>query len=122
MMRILVVDDVVDAAEGLSTLFDAMGHETQVAFDGWGALDLVRSFQPRVVFLDPDMPLLDGYEAALAIRRDATIAQPHLVALTGSQGLAVNAAVKAAGFDSYMHKPADTMALIAVVTEIASRA
>ena len=121
MIRILVVDDEVDVAEILSTLFTAMGHETRTAIDGSEGLRLARSFQPRIVFLDLAMPGLDGYQVAAAIRADTGSAQPTLIALTVSEGVTVNAAVKAAGVDAYMHKPADTLALIAVVTDIASR-
>lgn len=121
MTKVLVVDDAVEAAEGLSTLFSAMGHDTRVAYDGAVAVDLARSFQPQIVFLDLDMPVLNGYQAAQAIREEGADPRPYLIALTRSQGVAVEVATRAVGFDSYMRKPADSYALIALVTDVASR-
>jgi len=69
--------------------------------------------------MDLDMPVLNGYEAARAIRADAAHEQPFLVALTASKGAAVEVATRAVGFDFYLHKPADTNALLALVEQLA---
>src|SRR3978361_669526 len=86
MTNILVVDDTVDAAESLALLFDTLGHETHTAFDGEQALAAAEKYAPHIIFLDLDMPVRDGYEAARSIRLSKRTEHPFLVALTGQSG------------------------------------
>jgi CheY-like chemotaxis protein len=111
----------MDAAEQLSALFKAMGHETFVANDGGEAVHAALATKPDIVFLDLDMPVLTGYQVARAIRDEQIEPQPFLIALTASHGTSVEVAIKAVGFNSYVRKPADTYALIALVTDLAAR-
>ncbi len=67
------------------------------------------------------MPVLNGYEAARAIRGATLARQPFLVALTASTGVAVEVATRAVGFDFYLRKPADTNALLALVADLSTR-
>ena len=53
------------------------------------------------------MPLLNGYEAARAIRSAPLPQQPFLVALTAAHGVAIEVATRAVGFDFYLRKPAE---------------
>ncbi len=121
MTRILVVDDLRDVTETMGLLFEALGHETKVAGDGRQAVDTTTAFEPEIVFMDLDMPVLNGYEAARAIRGATLARQPFLVALTASTGVAVEVATRAVGFDFYLRKPADTNALLALVADLSTR-
>jgi len=69
MPKILVVDDLRDSADSLALLFDALGHQTMTSYDGQQAVDAARAFEPDIVFLDINMPVLDGYGAARSLRR-----------------------------------------------------
>jgi CheY-like chemotaxis protein len=119
--RILVAEDRIDYAEEISGLFAALGYQTKVARDGYEAVALTAAFHPHVVFMDLDMPRMNGYDAALAIRRDIGLRQPRLIALTAAHGVSVQVATKAAGFDSCIKKPFDTFALVAIVTDLANQ-
>ncbi len=121
MSRILVVDDLKDTTETMSLLFETLGHETAIAGDGQQAVDSALKFEPEIVFMDLDMPVLNGYEAARAIRAAALARQPFLIALTASTGVAVEVATRAVGFDFYLRKPADTNALLALVDDLSTR-
>lgn len=121
MTNILVVDDTVEAAESLALLFDTLGHETHTAFDGMQALVAAERYTPHIIFLDLDMPVRDGYEAARSIRRSQLTDHPFIVALTGQSGAEVQRRTDAAGFDFYMQKPANTNALLALVSDLESR-
>ena len=121
MTNILVVDDTVDAAESLALLFDTLGHETHTAFDGEQALAAAEKYAPHIIFLDLDMPIRDGYEAARSIRKSEFTDWPFIVALTGQSGADVQQRTNAAGFDFYMQKPADTNALLALVSDLEGR-
>jgi CheY-like chemotaxis protein len=120
--RILVADDLRDITETMGLLFETLGHDTRVAGDGQQAVDTASAFEPEIVFMDLDMPVLNGYEAARAIRGTPLAHQPFLVALTASHGVAVEVATRACGFDFYLCKPADTNALLALVDDLSSRA
>ncbi len=121
MSKILVVDDLNDITETMALLFETLGHDTRVAGNGQEAVDVARSFEPEIVFMDLDMPVLNGYEAARAIRASTLPGQPFLIALTASSGVAVEVATRAVGYDFYLHKPADTNALLAVLDNLSSR-
>ena len=121
MSRILVVDDLKDITETMGLLFETLGHETAVALDGQQAVEAAAAFEPGIVFMDLDMPVLNGYEAARAIRATPLPQQPFLIALTSSTGVAVEVATRAVGFDFYLRKPADTNALLALVADLSTR-
>ena len=121
MSKILVVDDLKDITETMGLLFETLGHETTLASDGQQAVDAALASGPEIVFMDLDMPVLNGYEAARAIRAAALARQPFLVALTASTGVAVEVATRAVGFDFYLRKPADTNALLALVDDLSTR-
>jgi CheY-like chemotaxis protein len=121
LTRILVVDDLRDITETMGLLFETLGHETKVADDGQKAVDTTTAFEPEIVFMDLDMPVLNGYEAARAIRGATLARQPFLIALTASTGVAVEVATRAVGFDFYLRKPADTNALLALVDDLSTR-
>ena len=121
LSRILVVDDLKDITESMSLLFETLGHDTQTAADGRQAIERATAFEPGIVFMDLDMPVLNGYEAARVIRGAALPRQPFLIALTAAHGMAIEVATRAVGFDFYLRKPADTNALLALVADLSTR-
>ncbi|QOY94560.1 PAS domain-containing protein [Massilia sp. UMI-21] len=104
-MRILVVDDNVDAATTLSMILEACGYATRVAHSGAEALAAVQAFRPQVAFLDIGMPGMDGYDTARAIRRTAGLGDMSLVALTGWGAESDRRKSSEAGFNHHLTKP-----------------
>lgn len=104
-LRILVVDDNVDAAESLGLLLRIQGHEIQTAHDGADALRLASVFRPDVVLLDIGLPRLDGYEVARRLRKDDNTRRCLLVAMTGYGQEEDRRKSRAAGFDLHIVKP-----------------
>ena len=96
-MRILIADDNKDAAESLAILMSLGDHEVMVVRDGSAAVDAMREWEPDIAVLDLDMPLMNGFAAALAIReiRPAVL----LIALSGFLDEANRVRAKAVGFD-----------------------
>jgi CheY-like chemotaxis protein len=119
-MKILVVDDHPDSVDSLSRLLQAHGHETACAFDGRQALEVFRQFEPAVVVLDIDMPILDGYGAARAIRLAPSDRLPVLVALTALGGHETRRMAFEAGFDAHVTKPSRIDALLALMEKLLS--
>jgi PAS domain S-box-containing protein len=105
--RILVVDDVVDVAESLAVVLALDGHEVQTAHDGRAALDSALSFGPAVVFLDLQLPGLDGLEVARQLRSHFAPASMLLVATTGFGQPGDLHRSAEAGFDHHLIKPID---------------
>jgi PAS domain S-box-containing protein len=118
-LRVLVVDDNVDAAESLAALLDLAGHATRVAHDGDQALLTAHEFRPEVVFLDIGMPGKDGYEVAKALRGKPETQQAVLVALTGWGAKDDRARSTSAGFDHHLTKPAGLAAVEGLLSKMA---
>ena len=117
-MKILVVDDHRDSADMLSCALQACGHETASAYDGRQAVEMVRQFEPAAVILDIDMPVLDGYGAARAIRLAPMARLPVLLALTGIGGHDARRLAFEAGFDAHLTKPARVDALLELAEKL----
>ena len=106
-LKILVVDDNVDAAATLETLLSLWGHEIMTAHDGLGALEAAATFHPDIILLDIGLPGLNGYEVAQRLRSDGALSKTVLIALTGyGQEEDINKA-REAGFDYHLTKPVD---------------
>jgi PAS domain S-box-containing protein len=117
-LRILLVDDNVDAATSLSLLLQAGGHTTEICRDGEHALACAHRFQPDVVFLDIGMPVMDGYELARALRQVPGLRDVFCVALTGwgTDGDRVRA--REAGIDRHLTKPVDISEVERMLAEV----
>ena len=120
-LRVLVVDDNVDAAESLAELLSLCGHETRVADSGLSALAIVRDFRPAVVFMDIGMHGMNGYETARRIRADDPSGSVTLVALTGWGGEADRIKAQAAGFDHHLTKPLEQDKVAGVMEQVTLR-
>jgi len=101
--RILVVDDNRDAAESLSILLAAQGHETRTAYGGEAALALAAAFHPEMVFCDLGMPGINGFEVAKRLRQVRK--NIVLVALTGWGTEEDKRKTREGGFDFHITKP-----------------
>jgi len=118
-LRVLVVDDNIDAATTLGDLLRAQGHEVWVVHDGLAALSVAGEHRPEIVFLDIGLPGMDGYEVARCLRA----ASPHpatLVALTGYGQEADRRRAAEAGFTQHLIKPAQPDAVLGVLKAAAT--
>ena len=104
-LKVLVVDDNVDAAVTLSMILEISGYKPRVAHDGYEALAVAQAFGPRVAFLDIGMPGMSGYETARAIRATPGLEDIVLVALTGWGAESDRLRSNEAGFDHHLTKP-----------------
>jgi CheY-like chemotaxis protein len=109
-LRILVVDDNRNAADGLGKLLRMMGNEVHTAYDGLQALASASTFLPNVVILDIGLPKLNGYEAGHRIR-DELGKDVILIAVTGWGQENDRRRSKEAGFDHHVTKPVEFAAL-----------
>lgn len=105
-LKVMIVDDNVDAAECLSMLLELNGHSLRIAHTGPDAIKLAADFQPQVIFLDIGMPGMDGYETAKELRKNPALKNITLVALTGWGTESDRAKSRAMGFNHHLTKPA----------------
>ncbi len=114
--RVLVADDNADAADTTAELLRLDGHEVMAVYDGLQAVEAARLFQPEVAILDINMPVMDGYEAALELRRQHGAARRLLlVALTGRTDPLDKERSRQSGFDRHLTKPAPGEALCELI-------
>ena len=104
--RVLLVDDNLDAANGLAMLLGLLGHEVQIVNDGPAALAAARTNAPDVALVDIGLPGMDGYAVAKRIR-ERSGKKVMLVALTGYGSEEDRQRALAAGFDYHLVKPVD---------------
>ncbi|GIZ51435.1 hybrid sensor histidine kinase/response regulator [Noviherbaspirillum aridicola] len=119
-LKVMVVDDNVDAAESLAMLLDAAGYRTATRFSGEQALQAADAFRPRVFLLDVGLPDMDGYELARRLRAAPVHARAVLVALTGYGQPNDFEQSRQAGFDHHLVKPAKLADVLAILAGLAN--
>ncbi len=105
-LRVLVVDDNVDAAESLAMLLRYSGHEVRAVHTGPRALQAAQAESPDVILLDIGLPGMDGYEVARRLREQGA-GKVHLIAMTGYGQETDRQRSQDAGFDFHLVKPVD---------------
>ncbi|MGH8126663.1 MAG: response regulator [Rhodanobacteraceae bacterium] len=106
-LRVLIVDDNVDAASSIATLLTAQGHQTEAVYSSKDALKAIGSFRPDVALLDIGLPEMDGYELASRLRELQTCNGMRIVALTGYGQPDDRQRALDSGFDDHLVKPID---------------
>jgi two-component system chemotaxis response regulator CheY len=105
-MRALVVDDSRAMRMILGRTLRERGFEVLEAGDGQEALDVLAGTEvPDVALVDWNMPVMNGLDFVLAVRRDATYSSMRLVMVTTeSESSQVVRAIEA-GAEEYLFKP-----------------
>ena len=117
-LRILVVDDNIDAAQLLAMVLEQAGHAVQVEHQSMQALQRARQFLPQVCLLDIGLPDIDGTELLQRLRRLPGMDAACFIAITGYGQPQDRAAALAAGFHRHLVKPVDTGELLALLADL----
>ncbi len=120
-MTILLVDDNPPSRELMREILEASGHAIAEAANGRDALELIYQNPPELVFLDLQMPILDGFSVIRKLRNDARFRSLPVVAVTASAMLGDRERAIAAGFDSYIAKPISLAEVRKQVDQLSSR-
>jgi PAS domain S-box-containing protein len=120
-LRVLIVDDNVDAAEAIGMLMELQGHEVSLAPDGPAALAAAAAAPPDLILLDIGLPGMEGYEVATRLRA-AGHTRAAMVALTGYGREDDVRRSRDAGFDHHLIKPVDLAQLQRITDGLRGRA
>lgn len=105
-LSILVVDDYIVNQEMTKEMLEMMGCQVDVAENGREAVDMQSSNHYDVIFMDIQMPQMDGVMALEEIRKEEVNQKhPCVIALTANALSGDKEKYLAAGFDDYMSKP-----------------
>lgn len=115
--RILVVDDVWESRLLLIHLLSSLGFEVRQAANGQEAIAISQQWQPHLIWMDMQMPVLNGYEATKQIKAQAQEIIPIIIALTASAFDDNRTEVLAAGCDDFVSKPFREELLFAKIAE-----
>lgn len=103
-VRVLVVDDLEDAAKSLAVVLSLNGYTARTAHDGASALRITKEFLPHCILLDVNMPGIDGLELTHRLRSsygDDIV----LVAVTGGGADEARVSQTFELVDHYLAKP-----------------
>lgn len=83
---ILVVDDERVLADTTAAVLRGAGYDAKTAYDGYDALEIIKTFHPDFVLTDIMMPAMNGLELAITIRK--TYPRTRVVLFSGQAGIA----------------------------------
>lgn len=129
-LRILLADDNLVNQKVALQILDRMGYRADVASNGFEVLDAVHQVPYDVVFMDVQMPEMDGLEATRNICREAENGQngngrsfrprPRIIAMTANAMQGDREECLAAGMDDYISKPIRVEQLVAALSKCKS--
>jgi two-component system cell cycle response regulator DivK len=105
MARILIVEDNPTNMTFEVFLLESVGHTALTATDAEAGLAIARSEQPDLILMDIQLPGMDGFEATMQLKQDATTRRIPVIALTALAMKGDEARIRAAGCDGYIAKP-----------------
>jgi CheY-like chemotaxis protein len=116
---ILIVDDDPSIRRLIAaTLEDVSGYRMTEAADGQEAVERARHARPEIVFLDIEMPRLNGIEACRRLRSEPNTADATIVMLTGDDDDESEREARAAGADLFLTKPFSPLHLLRLVDRL----
>lgn len=115
---ILLVDDHEDNRFALMMVLEREGYRALGAENGLRAVEIAREELPDLIVMDLAMPVMDGREAMLALRRDERTAGIPIVLLTAMALSIDRARLVSEGFDGLLVKPCMPPVLLAEVRRV----
>jgi two-component system phosphate regulon response regulator PhoB len=120
--HIVIIEDEKDMADLVATRLKREGYKVDVANDGTGGLDLVRSHPPDLVLLDIMLPGMPGTEIAAKLRDDPRTAGVPIIMLTAKSEESDIVVGLKFGADDYVTKPFSMSVLVARIDAVLRRA
>ncbi|MEM7254885.1 MAG: response regulator [Pseudomonadota bacterium] len=120
-LRILLAEDNMTNQKVALGMLSRLGYNVDAVNDGQEVLDVVRETEYDLIFMDVQMPHVDGLEATKHLRHDQSLSQPVIVALTANAQEKDREICLSAGMNDYLRKPfraAELMEMLERVTRL----
>ena len=104
-LKILVAEDNAINQKLILRLFEMLGYSIQIAANGYEVIEILNRMKIDIVFMDIQMPEMDGYEATKQIISKWGDRKPLIVAMTANALASDREKCMAAGMDDYVSKP-----------------
>lgn len=118
MSKILVVEDNPTNMTFVLVVLESAGHQVLQAVDATAGLALARQEHPDLIFMDVQLPGVDGLEAARRLKADDSTRHIPIYALTAFAMSGDETRIRAAGCDGYLSKPVSYKTLLATAASI----
>jgi CheY-like chemotaxis protein len=112
---ILIVDDNPGNMKLVSFLLTNRGYDVKTAASAEAAVELLQTFEPRLILMDLQMPGVDGFELTRRLKADPRTRHVVIIAVTAYAMKGDERRALEAGCDGYVTKPIDTRALPGLV-------
>ncbi|MCT7985532.1 PAS domain S-box protein [Laspinema sp. A4] len=103
--RILVVDDRTDSRRLIRCYLEPLGFQVREAENGQQALEVWENWEPHLIVMDMQMPVMNGYEATRQIKSHLKGQATVVIALTASAFEENRSLILSAGCDEFLRKP-----------------
>ncbi|MCG2722977.1 MAG: response regulator [Thermodesulfovibrionales bacterium] len=118
--KILIVEDNENNRRLVREVLVYYGYETIEAGNGEEGIKIAKEHKPDLIFMDIQMPVMNGYEAIKSLKNDPDTKHIKIVALTSFAMLGDREKSLEAGADDYMAKPINTRELPEKVKKLLS--
>jgi signal transduction histidine kinase len=120
--RILVVDDHPINQRLMVSMLDKLGYAADMAEDGQQAVEMAIKRPYDFIFMDLQMPVMDGLEATAQIRREGGPAAEKtvIIAMTANVMEGIQNRCKASGMDDYISKPLKMSSIKQIISRYSS--
>ena len=113
--KVMIIDDSNTVRRSAELFLETVGCEVISATDGFDAMSKIIDNQPDIIFLDIVMPLLDGYQTCMLIKKNIHFQSTPVIMLSSKNGLFDKARGRMAGSDDYLTKPFTKEELLDVI-------
>lgn len=118
-VRVLIVDDVEANRTITRLILKENGFEFNEAVDGKEAIEMLETFEPDIILMDINMPVMDGLESMLTIRASGgRFAEIPIVAVTAGGFKGDRDELMNQGFSEYILKPFKTEGLLSTINNL----
>jgi two-component system cell cycle response regulator DivK len=110
---ILLIEDNEQNRYLLTFLLERSGYTVRACADGAQGIEAARTLLPRLILLDIQLPTMDGYAVARALRQNQALAQIPIVAVTSYAMPGDRERALEAGCTGYIEKPINPETFVA---------
>jgi CheY-like chemotaxis protein len=119
---VLLVEDNVVNQKVFTAMLASIGYQADIAENGFDALQVLDDHRYAAVFMDCQMPVMDGFETTRELRqREGTGRHTHVIAVTASAMESDRIRCIDAGMDDYLNKPINANDLATKLGRLAAR-